>query len=271
MGKAILERTTFSTARSAEYFSQATLQTMTGQPSARFVAVLLKELMDNGLDAAEKANVAPNLVVGFKEKRRHVVLTVIDNGGGIDPGTVKKVLDFSTLTSDKAAYCSPTRGAQGNALKTVLGIPYALGGRKPVIIEALGVRHVIHVRVVPGGEVVIDDDTSTVAERPGTRVLLCLPKAACAGLRFGFWAKSYALFNPHASVHFCKITQTGNHMLTPPRAKPGKCTKPRSSSLTGHGVSTFLVSLYRHTGTTPTPWGNSSLRTWGTQGRVAGT
>src|SRR5437899_7319699 len=43
-------------------------------------------------------------------------------------------------SSDKAAYVSPTRGAQGNALKTVLAIPYVLNSDQAttVSIEAQG-------------------------------------------------------------------------------------------------------------------------------------
>ena len=46
--------------------------------------------------------------------------------------------DFNVLVSDKARYRGPARGAQGNALKTLLGIPYALDITEPVIIESAG-------------------------------------------------------------------------------------------------------------------------------------
>ena len=39
---------------------------------------------------------------------------------------IRKILNFETRTSSKEAYRSLTRGAQGNALKTVFGIPVAL-------------------------------------------------------------------------------------------------------------------------------------------------
>jgi hypothetical protein len=56
---------------------------------------------------------------------------------------VEKVLDYNVRVSDKAVYRSPTRGAQGNALKTVIGIPYALGRKESVNIVGHGVRHKI--------------------------------------------------------------------------------------------------------------------------------
>ena len=78
-------------------------------------------------------------------------VTVADNGGGIPPDVVTRILDYSTLTSDKALYRSPCRGAQGNALKTIIGIRHALGVAEPVIIEAMGVRHLIAVGLDAAG------------------------------------------------------------------------------------------------------------------------
>lgn len=65
-------------------------------------------------------------------------LAIADNGGGIPPGVVRKQIDYSTRTSDKLAYVSPTRGAQGNAWKTILAMPYVLDGEhaKAIVIEA---------------------------------------------------------------------------------------------------------------------------------------
>ena len=124
---AVLERTLFSVSRAAEYFAAAELQAQTGQPAHRFAAVALKELVDNALDAAEAAGVAPEIAIDVARLGGDLRLAVGDNGPGLAPETVRRVLDFATRTSDKAAYRAPTRGLQGNALKTVLGIPVALG------------------------------------------------------------------------------------------------------------------------------------------------
>ena len=45
------------------------------------------------------------------------MIVVEDNGDGIDAETVASVLDYSVRVSSREAYCAPTRGAQGNALK----------------------------------------------------------------------------------------------------------------------------------------------------------
>jgi DNA topoisomerase VI subunit B len=197
---AALERTTFTFSRAREYFDPKELQAMTGQHADRFPDVLLKELIDNALDAAESAGVSPEVRVRYRVCGRRVRLAVMDNGPGIPPETVAKVLDFATRTSDKAHYRGPTRGAQGNALKTVLGIPFALGCKAPVAIEACGVRHVIRAALDPAGEVRVDHVRRDVPARPGTRVAVRLPARACRSFNPDRWARAFALFNPHASV-----------------------------------------------------------------------
>jgi DNA topoisomerase VI subunit B len=91
-------------------------------------------------------------VIDLREQEDRLTLSVHDNGSGILPDTVRRILNFQTRTSDKAVYRSPTRGAQGNALKTVLGMPCAFGIREPIVIEAHGVSHEILSWIDPAGE-----------------------------------------------------------------------------------------------------------------------
>jgi hypothetical protein len=196
----ILERTTFEFSRGVEYFDVRELQTMTGQDASCFPDVILKELLDNALDAAESAGAAPNISVRLRHRGRLLLVTVRDNGSGIEPGTVAKVLNFQTRTSDKAAYRSPTRGLQGNALKTVVGIPRALGVRAPVYVEARGIRHRIVADIDPAGEVRVRHDSQDVPHRQGTLVGVALPIKRCGPTDFAGWARAFSLFNPHALV-----------------------------------------------------------------------
>ena len=139
-----LKRQVFTTSRELEYFSESELTTQTGYPKEQWwPGVVVKELLDNSLDACEQAGVAPVISVDFRGQS----VVVTDNGPGIASEVVRKILDFSTRTSDKQAYVSPTRGAQGNALKTLLAIPYVLSGGKTgtIEIESQGVRHTISV------------------------------------------------------------------------------------------------------------------------------
>jgi hypothetical protein len=209
-----LERSTFEFSRSGEYFDVRELQTMTGQPVERFPEVILKELLDNGLDAAEKAGVAPRISLRLLRRGGLIYLFVRDNGGGFTPKAVVKVLNFQTRTSDKAAYRAPTRGAQGNAFKTVLGIPRALGARAPIYVEACGVRHRIEAWLDPAGEVRVKRDERQVPERPGTFIAVPLPASRCERTPFCRWTRAFSLFNPHAYVQISNPGATGNHANT---------------------------------------------------------
>ena len=85
----------------------------------------------------------------------HVVVTenelrVEDNGPGLPDFIIEKAADFSVRVSDKSAYVSPSRGQQGNALKTLFAAPCVLGdGSGQVRVESLGKHRTIDVRLDP--------------------------------------------------------------------------------------------------------------------------
>ena len=198
-----LERTIFETSRSAEYFNARELQAQTGQTIERFADVALKELADNALDACETAGVSPEVRIEVHSDNGLIRLCIDDNGNGIAPETVRRILNFQTRTSDKSAYRAPTRGLQGNALKTILGMPCALNVREPVILDAHGVRHIIRAWVDPAGELRIEHNAEDAPARRGTSVALALPSRV-QEFTSGYWARAFSLFNPHASVKFCE-------------------------------------------------------------------
>jgi DNA topoisomerase VI subunit B len=206
-----LERTTFEVSRASEYFDARQLSALTGVPQTEFASVCLKELVDNSLDACETSGVEPEIGIDVGSSEDAISLTVSDNGPGIPPEVVHRILDYSVRVSDKAAYRSPTRGAQGNALKTVIGIPYSLGSREPLIVKAQGVRHSVAPWVDPAG-VVHFDYTSTPEHMEGTTVSLKMPARVRSADEYGYyyvqefdslhWARSFAAFNPHATISY---------------------------------------------------------------------
>jgi DNA topoisomerase VI subunit B len=134
-----LERTTFEASRAAEYFDARQLSALTGVPREDFLSVCLKELAHNALDACETAEprLAPEVSVEVEYQEGGLCRPAVsDNGPGMPSGLVGRILDYNVRVSDKMAYRSPTRGAQGNALKTIVGIPYALGSSEPPVITA---------------------------------------------------------------------------------------------------------------------------------------
>ena len=141
--RAVLNRTTFTTSRLLEFCSRKELVAQTGHEPDDWPLVIIKELIDNSLDAAEEAGVAPVIHVTVARGK----IRVRDNGPGIPPETVASILDFATRTSSREAYVAPDRGRQGNALKTVIAMPFALSGEQGrVEIVARGIRHEIAFR-----------------------------------------------------------------------------------------------------------------------------
>ncbi|RPJ19272.1 MAG: hypothetical protein EHM35_20860, partial [Planctomycetaceae bacterium] len=59
----ILQREMFETSRLLEYFSANELSMQLGADPHRWGLLLLKELLDNALDACEAAGIAPEIAV----------------------------------------------------------------------------------------------------------------------------------------------------------------------------------------------------------------
>src|SRR5258707_8845679 len=111
-----LTRVTFKVSRLMEFCSERELQNQTGHSIYEWPLVVGKEVMDNALDAAEEAEVAPTITVIVDSG----TIVIEDNAGGIASETIESILDYTVRVSSREAYVSPTRGAQGNALKTIL-------------------------------------------------------------------------------------------------------------------------------------------------------
>jgi len=201
-----LKRHTFTTSRLLEFTSQKELALQTGQPVELWPLVILKELPDNSLDACEEAGIAPELVLTIDSARG--LITVADNGPGIPPETVASILDFTTRTSSREAYVSPTRGAQGNALKTVLAMPFACGNGEDAIttIEAHAIRHTIGLSVdTVRQQPVVTHEQQSIRKKLGTIVTVQWPLATAAEWpaqkrRFLQFLLGYILLNPHVDM-----------------------------------------------------------------------
>ncbi len=87
-------RRTFTTSRLLEFCSEKELTLQTGHPVEQWPLVILKELFDNALDAAEESGVAPQIKVEVDTNPDAASITVTDNAGGISASTVEKLLDF---------------------------------------------------------------------------------------------------------------------------------------------------------------------------------
>jgi hypothetical protein len=210
-----LTRVAFRVSRLMEFCTKRELQNQTGHSADQWPSVTFKELVDNALDGCEEAEISPVISVAVTPAS----FTIVDNGTGIKPSTIKSILDYNIRVSSREAYVSPTRGAQGNALKTVIAMGYVLDRERRdshaeavgvTIIETKGVRHQIkfevdHINNQPR-------ITHTTAPSPievGTKITVKWPKTEdykgetlFAGCRDEIeeLAEAYVWFNPHLTL-----------------------------------------------------------------------
>jgi hypothetical protein len=235
-----------------DFFSEKELVTQTGHDISEWPLVIVKELVDNALDACEEADIAPAITVAADP----CGITVSDNGPGLPEFTLKGALDFTMRVSNREAYVAPDRGAQGNALKTLLPMPHVIDRDKGrFIVEAHGQRHVIrcgahpifqrpriqdevtdkcknlHARQALSGTSVRlewgprqDDDGETVW--PFDELLPSSPRFAQS-----FWqlVQGFAVFNPHVTITLDWFGQRTTWKATDPTWHKWKPCRPTSA------------------------------------------
>jgi DNA topoisomerase VI subunit B len=208
-----LTRVPFTVSRLMEFCTRRELVNQTGHDELDWPLVVLKEVTDNALDEAEEAGIAPAVQIDVNG----TIIIITDNGRGIPAKTIEGILNYSIRVSSREAYASPTRGAQGNALKTILPMAYVLNERHgenasgKTIIEANGVAHLIrfevdHIRQEPK----IGHTTRPSCIVRGTRITVDLPPLAwgecerdivqSSKAEFLELAEGYAWVNPHLSL-----------------------------------------------------------------------
>jgi DNA topoisomerase VI subunit B len=209
-----LTRVTFTVSRLMEFCSKRELQNQTGHGEYDWPLVVAKELMDNALDACEEAEVAPiiEVIVGPGS------ISISDNADGFPAETIAAILDYTVRVSSREAYVSPSRGAQGNALKTILAMAYVLGHQREdeggvnadavgvTIIESRGIRHRIEFRVDHvSNEPKVVHTTMPCDRTVGSKITVEWPNSEgllqYAEGRFKFLVQSYVFFNPHLTLH----------------------------------------------------------------------
>jgi DNA topoisomerase VI subunit B len=210
-----ITRVPFVVSRLMEFCTRRELINQTGHDSSEWPLVVEKELIDNALDECEEAGIAP--VIDVEVAGNKIIIS--DNGRGIPAKTIDGVLDYTVRVSSREAYASPTRGAQGNALKTILPMGYVLDERgedacSETVIEAKGIAHQIkfavdHIRQEPR----IEHTTRPSLIVSGTRITVEMPHLQNdrndgyhaywieqRKQRFLGLAESYAWLNPHLTL-----------------------------------------------------------------------
>jgi len=184
--------------RGNDLFTVEGLRKFIGLEEGQWLKVAVKELVDNALDAAEGGSIQPAVRVNVEYLEDHILATVADNGPGIPPEVIRSIFDASTRTSSKVGFVAPSRGRQGNALPSILGIMGALWPpyEAPALeIRSRGVLHCVTALVDATGAAEIEF-VSEPAETTGTTVKVTLPR------RVEFeppqeMVEAYTVFNPH--------------------------------------------------------------------------
>jgi len=202
--KRAVVREVFSNSRLAEFASQQGLTSAIGYGPDEWPFYIVKELIDNALDDAEEHTAAPSINVEITQDRR---IIVADQGSGLSVKILDRILDYNQRTSSREAYVSPTRGAQGNALQTILAIPFILDGTSGhVVIEARGEAHDIEFRIDPLTRTPkIRRRSTTSSVKIGTQISVVWPERASSYLAEAQSAflpilANFSALNPHLSL-----------------------------------------------------------------------
>jgi DNA topoisomerase VI subunit B len=240
-----LAREVFTTSRLAEFCTLRELEKQTGHSANDWPIYTVKELLDNALDAAEEGGIAPRVEIMISADR----ITVSDNGPGIAAQTVERLLDLSSRTSARARYVSPTRGAQGQALSTILVMPYALApeSRAGVTIEAHGLRHRVAIHVHPlTEEPRLAYEVTAGSVKIGTRISVDCPSTILTEATSDFLplAQAYVLANPHLSLTLCTPEGKWTTGATNPAWTKWRACDPTSAHWYTPETFTRLVRAY---------------------------
>jgi len=209
-----LERTTFETSRELEFFTESEIRMQIGHGRQWWPVALVKELIDNALDACESADIAPVVEIEIEADS----FAVRDNGPGLPAKTIKGSLNYLLRVTDKTFYVSPTRGQLGNALKVLWAAPFVANGEHGrVEVEARGLHHTIDVTLDRIKQrPVIDRGQEKGLVKNGTFVKVWWPESSCSeDDEFDdFYSpptpqelvEGFAAFNPHATFRLGDTT-----------------------------------------------------------------
>jgi hypothetical protein len=216
----------FSFNREYDFIRLEGLYRATGRPAHEWDIYILKELIDNALDADEflwrdDAQQAPLLHISIEyisvpSPQCQQLLVRVRNREMFPVQQVQDIFATQWYTSRKAFIKGLTRGALGNALKTLLGIPYALHNRvaddwkpdlKPLSICCGGTEYLPRYIVDPIAQTIrLECETKACKPVAGTTISIGLdyfvqeiPRTLAD---IATLAQQYHICNPHAEFHW---------------------------------------------------------------------
>jgi hypothetical protein len=209
--------------REFDYIEKDWLERLTTGSAHEWDIYIVKELVDNALDADEAQGLAPRVGVQMAYEAEGLEVRV-SNLARFPTDYLERFFNLEEYVTIKDYFNAPTRGAQGNALKTILGIPYALryfyfgnydNLYKPLAITTSGEEHIVRLlidehaqRIKPEIEhCPLRRDRSSAArrrtDRSGTEIFVGIDRFRQQRPRtmadLHHLAVTYALWNPHAA------------------------------------------------------------------------
>ncbi len=236
--------------KDTDLFSKEGLTKQTGTPFSEWDLYVLKELIDNALDVSESAG-AETLKIDVTINGGGI--SVRDNGPGLTRETVNKIVDLNIYAGNKHYYKRASRGKQGNALMTILPMPYVLSDGK--ITECAVIRSgtkqfqisIEHNEVEQDYRFRVDESDIPEAV-PGTEVTIrvCFEdpnQEVGGGRRKNAYAKlinAFSVFNPH-----CEFTKDYFGEKTTNNKKGGiRKMKSESESIHWYSYTAFRDLVY---------------------------
>jgi DNA topoisomerase VI subunit B len=188
------------------YLTIAGLERQTGCTREEFPLFVVKELMDNALDACEHLR-SPDVDLRVVSEEESLKISVCDNGEGLSDADIDRIRQcFRIVPSARYFRRLVSRGAVGNAWACMLGIAYVT--TNPSVPFHASIRSAkgsadLAVRYDEARDSV--DVMATQREKTTvTEVTLYVEKPDDAGTlsyELQGLAKQYRLLNPHVKIH----------------------------------------------------------------------
>ena len=223
---------TFSQNQYEDYLTLKGVVNRTGIAKEDSYTFVLKELLDNAVDDAEKSN---NPSVEVKISIRNNMLYIVvrnfnESNKVVFLAKLDSIFNLSKFTSSKRGLFRVSRGALGDALKYILGMPYALAKELHVTIEEAPLTIRTNQQVF---SVKLNVDKGDVKEEKQersdwTEIQLRLPivDEFLDFNRIKLFLADYVLFSTHISFKFSVADQTMLFSKTQPNNK--KCVNNSS-------------------------------------------
>lgn len=216
----------FSLNREYDFIRLEGLYRATGRPAHEWDFYIIKELLDNALDADEtlwsrNPHQFPNISIHIEyisvpPPQCQQLFVRVSNRASFPTEKIQAIFATQWYTSRKAFLKGLTRGTLGNALKTLLGIPYALHNRvaedwkpdlKPLSICQGPVEYLPRYTVDPiTQEIRLTVEEKPCRYQPGTMITIGLDyfvqEIARTQEEITALAAHYHACNPHAAFRW---------------------------------------------------------------------